>query len=52
VTGRPRGATARTELLRVRLTKAGMAALDQMRGTTTRSDYVRDLLADAARRGR
>jgi hypothetical protein len=47
--GRPRGASARTEVLQVRLTKAGMAALDQMRGEATRADFTRDLLAAAAR---
>lgn len=43
--GRPRGSAARDEVLRVRMTASGMAALDRARGGLTRSDYVRSLIA-------
>lgn len=44
--GKPRVAT-----LRVRLTSDGMAAVDDLRGQRTRSEYIRALIkADATRR--
>jgi hypothetical protein len=49
--GRPKGSEARTELVQVRMTKAGKALLTKARGTKSISDYVRDLIAqDVARR--
>lgn len=43
----------RTHILHVRLTQAGMAAVDRMRGTLTRSEYIRQLLRrDAERRAK
>jgi len=44
--GRPRGTTARTEVLQVRLTPAGLRTVDEMRGGTTRSTFVRALIAE------
>lgn len=43
--GRPHGAHARTEMLRVRLTPEGLAVLDRLRGPLDRSAYVRSLIA-------
>lgn len=48
--GRPQGPEARTEVLKVRMSKAGMARLDQMRGALSRSAYVRHLLAKEAQK--
>jgi hypothetical protein len=49
--GRPRGEAARSELLRVRVTKEGKAAVDRARGGLSVSDYIRGLIkADIDRR--
>ena len=45
MTGRPQGPEARTEVLQVRFTPTGMRTLDEMRGSTTRSAFVRRLIA-------
>lgn len=39
------GASARTHFVNVRLTAAGLEALDRMRGGRSRSDFIRELLA-------
>lgn len=46
--GRPQGAVARTEVLKVRMTKQGMEVVDRMRGSLSRSAYVRHLIAKEA----
>jgi hypothetical protein len=48
--GRPRGSAARDEMLRIRMTSSGMSALDRVRGSVTRSDYVRRLISDDVKR--
>ena len=47
---RPDGTTARTELLKLRLTPEGLAALDQARGEVSRSAFVRAAVAAQVRR--
>ena len=46
----PEGAEARALTLHVRITPAGMAVLDRLRGPKSRSAYVRALMAADARR--
>lgn len=47
---RPEGAAARTERLEVRMTEAGMAKVDEMRGSLSRSGWLRLLIAQEAKR--
>jgi hypothetical protein len=48
----PDGREPRTVIVTVRLTKTGARYLDAARGSRTRSEYLRDLIAaDCARRG-
>lgn len=42
--GRPRGSQPRDAMLRVRVTKSGLDALDKARGGLSRSDYIRGLI--------
>ncbi len=46
----PDGSEPRTHTVHVRITPAGMRALDRLRGRQTRSAYIRSLLAAEARR--
>lgn len=46
--GRPQGQTARTEKVEVRMTKQGILALDRLRGSRSRSAYIRSLLMRAS----
>ena len=45
---RPAGRNPRTEKVLLSLTKPGAAELDRLRGSQTRQDYLRSLLADAS----
>lgn len=47
--GRPRGSTARSETLRIRVTPAGKKVADRARGGMSMSDYIRDLIAKDAK---
>jgi len=48
---RPDGTHARTLTVHIRITPAGLAHLDAAAGERTRSDYIRDLIAqDITRR--
>jgi hypothetical protein len=46
----PDGATARTEWLRLRITREGLAEIDRVRGDETVSAFVRNAVADRIRR--
>lgn len=48
----PDGKEPRTQTLHTRITPTGLQVLDRLRGTRTRSQYIRDLIAaDAHRKG-
>lgn len=48
--GRPRGKTARTRMLRCRITEEGGALFDKMRGSLSESAFLRWLIAEEAKR--
>lgn len=49
--GRPQGAVARSVTVKVRMTPQGTEVLDRLRGSLSRSAYIRHLLAKEAKNG-